>query len=58
MKTLLAFFGLIVLLILAVLTGGLGLFVILCGNDTMREALKIAIKEIIEKALYGKEPIK
>jgi hypothetical protein len=58
MKTLLAFFGLIVLLILAVLTGGLGLFVILCGNEKMREALSVAIKEIIEKALYGKEPIK
>jgi hypothetical protein len=52
MKTLFALFGLIVLLLLAVLTGGLGLLVILIGSETMREAFRKLIAEIINQVVF------
>jgi hypothetical protein len=51
MKTLLAFFGLICLLILTFLTGGLAMIVALAYSAPGREGIKAAIKEL----LYPKE---
>lgn len=52
MKTLLAIFGLVMLLILAILTGGLGLLFVMVGSETLREAFKQVIDGMIRDALF------
>lgn len=55
MKTLLALFGLLVLLILAVLTGGLGVLFVLIGSETMRNAFRKVIDEFLIDHIYPED---